>query len=194
MRSRKSSSAWRATRPIGPYLVLGSGGVLVELVGDSAILMLPASDSEIRDGARRPESVRPCSPGYRGKPAGDIGALVATVRAIQSYAIANIDRLLELDVNPVMVRPHGAVAVDALIRLEGADMTDAPFLVTREAGVMELTLCRGKANAIDAATSRALGRHVRGVPRRPGAARGHRRQQQSALLLGRLGPDGGRRR
>ena len=36
-------------------------------------------------------------------------------------------------------------------------MTDAPFTVTRNAGVMELTLQRGKANAIDAATSRALG-------------------------------------
>lgn len=36
-------------------------------------------------------------------------------------------------------------------------MTDAPFLVAREGAVLEVTLCRGKANAIDAATSRALG-------------------------------------
>jgi crotonobetainyl-CoA hydratase len=36
-------------------------------------------------------------------------------------------------------------------------MTDVPFLVTRAGGVLEVTLCRGKANAIDAATSRALG-------------------------------------
>jgi crotonobetainyl-CoA hydratase len=36
-------------------------------------------------------------------------------------------------------------------------MTDAPFVVARSGGVLEVTLCRGKANAIDAATSRALG-------------------------------------
>ena len=61
--------------------------------------------------------------GHRGKPAGDIDALVGTVLAIQRYALANLDRLLELDVNPIIVRPvgKGAVAVDALIRLAGEE-------------------------------------------------------------------------
>jgi acyl-CoA synthetase (NDP forming) len=101
---------------IGPYLVLGSGGVLAELVGDSTRLMLPASEKEIRE-AIAALKVANLIAGYRGKPAGDMDALVRTVRAIQSYAIANLHRLLELDVNPVLVCPRGAVAVDALIRL-----------------------------------------------------------------------------
>jgi len=102
---------------IGPYLLLGSGGVLAELVGDTAILMLPASEYEIRS-ALAGLKVAALLAGHRGKPEGDIGALVATVLAIQDYAIADLHRLLELDVNPVMVRPRGAVAVDALIRLK----------------------------------------------------------------------------
>jgi hypothetical protein len=57
--------------------------------------------------------------GYRGRPQGDIAALVETALACTRYAAANIDTLLELDINPVIVRPagRGAVAVDALIRL-----------------------------------------------------------------------------
>ena len=105
---------------IGPYMVLGSGGVLVELVGDSAILMLPAEETEIR-AAIAGLKVGKLLSGYRGKPAGDMDALVDCVLAIQRYAIASLDTLLELDVNPVIVRPagHGAVAVDALIRFAG---------------------------------------------------------------------------
>jgi hypothetical protein len=57
--------------------------------------------------------------GFRGKPAGDLAALVQTVLACTRYAAANLERLAELDLNPVIVRPQGrgAVAVDALIRL-----------------------------------------------------------------------------
>jgi acyl-CoA synthetase (NDP forming) len=103
---------------VGPYLVLGSGGILAELVADRAILMLPAEAEEIAaaiDNLRVAALLR----GHRGKPPGDVEALVEAVLAIQRYAIANIGRLIELDVNPIIVRPRGqgAVAVDALIRL-----------------------------------------------------------------------------
>jgi acyl-CoA synthetase (NDP forming) len=103
---------------IGPYLVLGSGGVLVDLVGDAKILLLPAGAEEVR-AAIASLRVAKLLEGYRGKPAGDTEALVATILAVQRYALTELDRLLELDVNPVMVRPHGlgAVAVDALIRV-----------------------------------------------------------------------------
>ena len=57
--------------------------------------------------------------GFRGKPRGDISALVSTILACTRYAEVNLNALLELDINPVIVRPAGlgAVAVDALIRL-----------------------------------------------------------------------------
>ncbi len=103
---------------MGLYLVLGTGGVLVELAGDTRILMLPATRREIAGAIDGLKAARLLA-GYRGKPAGDMDAAVAAVMAVQNYALANADRLLELDVNPLMVRPlgHGAVAADALIRL-----------------------------------------------------------------------------
>ena len=57
--------------------------------------------------------------GFRGKPRGDVPALIETALACARYAQANLDTLAELDINPVIVRPagSGAVAVDALIRL-----------------------------------------------------------------------------
>ena len=63
----------------------------------------------------------PLLAGFRGKAAGDVEALVDAVLAIATYAQANAHRLLELDVNPVLVMPEGqgVLAVDALIRLAG---------------------------------------------------------------------------
>jgi acetyl-CoA synthetase len=103
---------------VGPYLVLGSGGVLAELIGDSVILMLPTSEDAIV-AAIGSLKIKRLLDGHRGQPAGDVDALVQTVLAVQRYAVENLDTLLELDVNPVMVRPvgKGAVAVDALIRV-----------------------------------------------------------------------------
>lgn len=60
--------------------------------------------------------------GFRGKPAGDLPALIEAVLACTRYAEANLNTLAEIDINPVIVRPAGlgAVAVDALIRLTNA--------------------------------------------------------------------------
>jgi len=57
--------------------------------------------------------------GWRGKPPGDLTALVAAVLAVGRYAAAHRDSLVEIDVNPIIVRADGkgAVAVDALIRI-----------------------------------------------------------------------------
>jgi succinyl-CoA synthetase beta subunit len=55
--------------------------------------------------------------GFRGKPAGDLEAVVQAIMSIAAYAEANWATLLELDVNPLMVLPAGAgvIAADALI-------------------------------------------------------------------------------
>ena len=101
---------------LGPYLLLGSGGVLAELVADRVILMLPASDPDIR-AALRSLKVASLLQGFRNRPAGDIEVAAAAIAAIQRVAIRLADRLLELEVNPLIVTPTGAVAADALIRL-----------------------------------------------------------------------------
>jgi acetyl-CoA synthetase len=103
----------------GQVLVLGAGGVLTELLSDSVSLLPPWSRDSIAAGLKR-LSVYKLLTGYRGKPAGDIEALIDASLSVAGYAEANASRLAELDVNPVIVRPagRGVLAVDALIRLK----------------------------------------------------------------------------
>lgn len=106
----------------GQVLVLGAGGVLTELLRDSVTLLPPFTAESVGAGISRLKVAKLLA-GFRGKPAGDVEALVATVLACARYAEAHVNSLTELDINPVIVRPagKGAVAVDALIRL-----TDQP--------------------------------------------------------------------
>ena len=97
-------------------LVLGAGGILVELLKDSRSLLLPTNDAAIREALL---SLR-CAPllqGFRGRPAVDLDALVQAIRAVAEYACEHAAQLLELDVNPLLLNAQGAIAVDALIRL-----------------------------------------------------------------------------
>ena len=102
----------------GPVLVIGSGGELVELIGDRAILLPPAPRAEIEAAVERLKAARLID-GFRGRPAGDRAALLDALLAIQRFALDHAGRLLELDVNPLIVRPQGCgvVAVDALMRI-----------------------------------------------------------------------------
>jgi succinyl-CoA synthetase beta subunit len=98
-------------------LTLGAGGVLVELVDDTATLLLPATPAQIR-AALTGLRVGPVLEGFRGQ-AADLEAVVSAVQAIAAFALDHADRLVELEVNPLLVLPDGAMAVDALIRLAG---------------------------------------------------------------------------
>jgi acetate---CoA ligase (ADP-forming) len=102
----------------GQLLVLGTGGVLTELLRDSVTLLPPFSAQSIGAALRRLRVYRLLE-GYRGRPHGDVAALIEAALGCTRYASAHIERLAELDLNPVIVRPagKGAVAVDALIRL-----------------------------------------------------------------------------
>jgi acetyl-CoA synthetase len=102
----------------GQVLVLGAGGVLTELLSDSVTLLPPWTRESVQ-AALRGLKVGKLLEGHRGKRAGDVEALVDTVLNVTRYASANLATLIELDVNPVIVRPKGcgAVAVDVMIRL-----------------------------------------------------------------------------
>ena len=109
----------------GLHLVIGAGGVLVELLNDAAILLLPASRDDIARAVGGLRSNRLLS-GYRGREKADMDALYDAIEAVARLVSENADRLMELDINPIMVRGEGkgVVVADALIRLikeEGKD-------------------------------------------------------------------------
>lgn len=107
--------------PTGTFLLtLGAGGVLTELLADTASLLLPASPVEI-ETALNSLRIGRLLQGYRGKPAADMRALTDAVMSICRYAEAHGDRLVELEVNPLIARVGDAIAVDALIRLHDAE-------------------------------------------------------------------------
>lgn len=101
---------------VGLHLVVGAGGILAELLRDAAILLLPTTREEVLE-ALAGLRVAPLLRGFRGKPPGDLQAVADAVLALARYAEANADRLEEVDVNPLIVLPKGAVAVDALVIL-----------------------------------------------------------------------------
>jgi hypothetical protein len=100
----------------GLALVIGAGGILVELLKDSRSLLLPTTDGAIRHALSSLRSAALLQ-GFRGREAADLEALVAAIRAVADYACENAGQLLELDVNPLLVGAQGTTAVDALIRL-----------------------------------------------------------------------------
>ncbi|RWX81908.1 CoA-binding protein [Neorhizobium lilium] len=101
----------------GLVLTVGAGGILVELLEDSAVLTLPASAKAI-SAAVSGLRIRKLLDGYRGGRKGDIAALEHAIAAVAAYLLANAADIEELDINPIMVLPEGegVVAVDALIR------------------------------------------------------------------------------
>lgn len=99
----------------GLALVVGAGGILTELLQDSVALLLPASRSEIEHSLKSLK-VWKLVEGFRGKH-GDQEAVFRAVEAVASFAQTYSASLEELDVNPLLVLPDGAVAADALIRM-----------------------------------------------------------------------------
>ena len=103
---------------LGLMLMIGSGGVFVELLADTANLLLPADESDVR----RALAELHCAPllrGHRGRAAADVDAAVDAILGIARFAEAHSATLEELDVNPLAVAPEGrgARALDALVRV-----------------------------------------------------------------------------
>ncbi|MEM8841168.1 MAG: acetate--CoA ligase family protein [Pseudomonadota bacterium] len=105
--------------PYGFALTIGAGGILTELIGDAETLLIPASAQDVRAALMRLKTA-PLLTGFRGKPPADLNAIVAMAMALQDYVIAEAEKLVELDINPVIATPTRAVAADALIRLTEA--------------------------------------------------------------------------
>jgi acyl-CoA synthetase (NDP forming) len=100
-----------APSPLGPALTIGAGGVLTELLDDAATRLLPVTEAEIR-GALAGTKVARLLEGQRGRPPADVDALVDLALRISRVPIP---ATAALDLNPVLVRPEGAVVLDAAL-------------------------------------------------------------------------------
>ena len=100
----------------GPVIIIGAGGIYTELMNDSVTLLLPLKKSIILK-AINSLKISKLLKGYRGKPRGDIEAVVQTVMKIGMFAEKHASHLIEVDINPLIVRTKGkgVIAVDALI-------------------------------------------------------------------------------
>ena len=103
---------------LGPYALLGAGGVTTELYKDVAIRLLPLDRGTARDMVDEIKSGALLK-GFRGSPKADIEALVDTMIAFSAMAETLDDRLQEAEINPVFVLPmgRGTRAGDSLVVL-----------------------------------------------------------------------------
>lgn len=98
----------------GPVVLLGFGGIHAEILQDAAFALPPFDAAEARRLIDRLR-LRPLLDGVRGAPVADIDALAEAAARFSALAAALGDRVEAIDVNPILVLPHGAVAVDALV-------------------------------------------------------------------------------
>jgi acyl-CoA synthetase (NDP forming) len=97
----------------GPAVLVGLGGILAEVIDDVAVLLAPVDASAVLArlaGLRGALLLR----GARGRPGADTGALASLVAAVGQFLVDNPE-VLEVDLNPVIAGPAGAVGVDALV-------------------------------------------------------------------------------
>jgi acyl-CoA synthetase (NDP forming) len=102
----------------GPVVLVGLGGTLAEVLDDVAIRLVPVRTAEadvMLDELRGAAILR----GVRGRPALDRAAIASLVSGLGALLEARPD-VVEIDLNPVVARPDGALAVDALVVLEVA--------------------------------------------------------------------------
>jgi acyl-CoA synthetase (NDP forming) len=109
----------------GPLVVFGLGGVATEVLADHSARLAPLTAG---DADALIDSIRsaPLLHGHRGTPAADVDALRDVLMRVSRLA-DDIPEISELDLNPVIARPDGAVAVDARIRVIPQAPRD-PFL------------------------------------------------------------------
>ena len=96
-------------------LTMGAGGILTELLNDSSSLVMPVTRSDVKHALSKTK-INQILQGYRGAAAANINSIVDAVMSVQKYVEANKDSIVEIDINPLIVRERDAVAVDALVR------------------------------------------------------------------------------
>jgi acyl-CoA synthetase (NDP forming) len=99
----------------GPLVMVGFGGIFVEILGDIATRLAPVDPAEAR--AMLTElRMAPALQGFRGRPAADLDTLTDTVSRF-SHLVIEVSDLRELELNPLLATPAGARALDVRGRI-----------------------------------------------------------------------------
>lgn len=141
----------RSSHPVGRLLTLGAGGELVEVMADTACLLLPESPEAVRAALERLRVWPLLAGGFRGRPAAAVDAVINVVGRLTDLVLDRPE-LIEIEVNPLVVTADRAVAVDALAVVSG----------TRDAA--------GKAPSPSPAGSPTVWAQARGAPGMPAGA------------------------
>ena len=105
---------------LGPVLLFGTGGVMVEVYNDVALRLCPITRPEAVDMINQVKGSQLLK-GFRGSPVADVDALADALVQISNLAVNLEGTLSELDINPLMVLPQGQGirAADALAVFQG---------------------------------------------------------------------------
>jgi acyl-CoA synthetase (NDP forming) len=98
----------------GISLTIGMGGVTAEVLADTITMILPVTAEKVLHAMQRLR-LWPLLDGYRGRARADMAAVAAIAVQLGDLMLADAS-LEEMEINPILVRPVGAVAVDALVR------------------------------------------------------------------------------
>jgi acyl-CoA synthetase (NDP forming) len=108
----------------GPLVAFGPGGVLAELIGDAGFRIAPLTDVDAEELVTGGKAGRLVA-GYRGAPPADVNALTDLVHRLSRLG-DDLPAVAELDLNPVLARQVGCVALDARVRLRRPETVVRP--------------------------------------------------------------------
>jgi hypothetical protein len=98
----------------GSFVIVGPGGVLVELANQASVRLGPVTEAEARAMLFETAAGKLLQ-GARGKPPCDINAAAAAIAAFSRFGAAQAAQLAALEINPLIVSPSGAKGVDLLL-------------------------------------------------------------------------------
>ena len=110
----------------GHVIMFGLGGIFVEALRDVSFRVAPVTRADAEEMIREIKGYRVLE-GMRGQPAADTGAIADAILRVSQLVTDYAEEIEELDVNPLVVFPEGAKAVDALVTRRG-DRQEAPQL------------------------------------------------------------------
>src|SRR6266581_4760903 len=99
---------------VGPIALVGAGGALAEIYRDYALRLAPVSEEEAAAMITEVKGLATVR-GYRGLPRGDLRALATAVATLSRLALVRGRPVAEAEINPLIVKREGVVAVDGLV-------------------------------------------------------------------------------